>query len=268
MATSDFDSSDADPSLIALLKVITYKKWILLVRYPVNTASEFLTLFIFFLLIFFGGQAIAGPALTDSLDGIIVGFFLFSLAITSYSGLAWSVTREAQWGTLERLYMSPHGLGTVMGVMTVVNVCFSFLWGLLLLILMMATTGRWLTFDPFSVVPLVFLTLMSVIGLGYLFGGLALIYKRIENVFQLLQFGFIGLIAAPVNEIRWLMLLPVAHGSYFTRVVMEDAVRIWDLPAAELAILVITSTTYLLIGYYCFYRAGRIARMRGVMGHY
>lgn len=92
MATPDADrliesADNNDSSLLTLLKVVFYKQYILFVRYPVNTASLFLTLVMFFTLIFFGGKAIAGPSLTDSLNGIIVGFFLFTLSITSYSGL-------------------------------------------------------------------------------------------------------------------------------------------------------------------------------------
>ncbi|GKZ14428.1 ABC transporter permease [Haladaptatus sp. T7] len=269
MATVDTGTETRDDaSLLALVKVMVSKHLILLVRYPVNTVARLLTLIILFAVVFFGGQAVSGAALTDSLDGIIVGFFLFTLSIIAYSGLAWNVTREAQWGTLERLFMSPHGLGTVMAVKTVVNVCMSVLWAGVLLVFMMLTTGRWLTIDPLTVVPLVLLTLMSVIGIGFLFAGLALVYKRIENVFQIVQFGFIGLIAAPTGDIEWLKLLPVAHGSYLTRMAMQNGIRLWEFPTSELALFVATSVFYLVVGYYCFYRAGITARTRGVMGHY
>lgn len=268
MATVDADESSENPSLVALAKVILYKQLILLVRYPVNTGSQFLTMIIFFALIFFGGRAVAGPALTRSLDGIIVGFFLFTLSMIAYSGLAWSVTREAQWGTLERLYMSPHGFGTVMVVKTVVNVFMSIVWSGTLLVVMMAMTGRWLTFDPLTVLPLVGLTLLSVLGIGFLFGGLALVYKRIESIFQLVQFAFIALIAAPVGSIPGLKLLPVSQGSYLLRTAMRDGIPLWEFPAVDLAILVATSVVYLLVGYYCFYRASIKARREGLLGHY
>ncbi|WP_276302233.1 ABC transporter permease [Halorussus lipolyticus] len=267
MATADADTSD-DPSLAALAKVVLYKKFILLVRYPVNTGAQFLTMIIFFALIFFGGRAVAGAALTRSLEGIIVGFFLFTLSTIAYSGLAWSVTREAQWGTLERLYMSPHGFGTVMVVKTVVNVFMSLLWSGTLLVIMMAMTGRWLIIDPLTVLPLVGLTLLAVLGIGFLFGGLALVYKRIESIFQLVQFGFIALIAAPVDRLAYLKLLPISQGSYLLRTAMRDGTRLWEFPAGELAILVATSVVYLSAGYYCFYRASVRARSEGLLGHY
>lgn len=262
------ETGSISPSRYALLKVIAYKQVLLLIRYPVNTLSQFLTLFIFFSVVFFGGRAVAGPALTETLDGIIVGFFIFTLSIVSYSGLAWNVTREAQWGTLERLFMSPHGFGQVMGMKAVVNIAMSLVWGSALLLAMMALTGRWLVVDPLTVVPLAVMTLLSVLGIGFVFAGLALLYKRIENLFQLVQFAFIGLIAAPVGTYDWLRLLPVSHGSYLTMQAMEDGVRLWEFPAVELGLLTITAVVYLTAGYYVFHRSQRRARVNGLMGKY
>lgn len=259
---------ETDRSILPLVGVVMYKQLLLLVRYPVNTLSRVVTLYIFFALIFYGGQAVAGPAITNTLDGIVVGFFLFTVAMAAYSGLSWNVTREAQWGTLERLFMSPLGFGTVMVVKTLVNVFMSFLWGFLLLALMLITTDTTLHLDPLTILPLGVLTVASVVGIGFTMAGLALVYKRIENAFQLLQFAFVGLIAAPVGGFPWLGLLPLAQGSYLTRRAMEGGVRLWEFAPAELAILVGTAVGYLLLGYYCFHRAQRRARRKGLLGHY
>jgi ABC-2 type transport system permease protein len=257
-----------DPSFLALVRVVFHKQLLLLVRYPVNTGSQFVTFFAFFLAIFFGGQAVAGASLTDSLDGIIVGFMLWTMSIVAYSGLSWNVTREAQWGTLERLFMSPHGFGRVMSVKTAVNVLLSFFWGAIMLVLMMAVTGRVLTIDPITVVPLLLLTLAPVVGIGFAFAGLALLYKRVENLFQIVQFVFIGLIAAPVGDVPALKLLPMSHGSALTATAMSEGIPLWGIPAWELGLLAVTSTAYLLGGYACFQYAQRRSRRLGLLGQY
>jgi hypothetical protein len=276
MATADEPSTGAAesgettwrPSRLALVSVIARKKFTLLVRYPLNTATRFLTLVALFAVIFFGGGAVVGASLTDSLGGIIVGLFIWTLSIVAFSGLSWNVTREAQWGTLERLFTSPNGFGFVMLTKMVVNVVFSFLWAFALLVVMMVISGEWLTVDPLTVLPLGVLTIASISGVGLVFAGLALLYKRIENVFQLVQWGFVGLIAAPAGGIPVLKLLPVSHGSYLLRRAMDDGVRLWEFAPAELGLLVATSTVYFLAGYYCFTRAQRRARRKGVMGQY
>ncbi|MXR20169.1 ABC transporter permease [Halobacterium sp. PCN9] len=241
---------------------------LLLLRYPVNTISQFGTILLVFFVVFYGGRAVAPTAISDSIEGIIVGYLLWSMSITAYSGLSWGVTREAQWGTLEQLFMSPFGFGPVMVVKMVVNVLESFLWGALTLLVMMTVTGHWLAVDPLTVVPLGALALAPAVGIGFFFGGLAIRFKRIENAFQLMQFFFIGLIAAPVAQYPLMKWLPLAQGSQLLQTAMKDGVALWNLPAGELAVLVATAVGYLALGYAAFHYCQRWARREGVMGHY
>ncbi|WP_276252920.1 ABC transporter [Halomontanus rarus] len=249
-------------------RAVLEKKVILWRRYWINTAFGFLGAYLFFAMIFFGGQAVAGAAITDTLDGIIVGFFLFSVAISAYHSTSGQVTREAQWGTLEQLYMSPSGMGTLMAVKTAVNICTSIAGGLVLLAMMLATTDQTLSIDAVTVVPLVVVTTLSVVGLGFVFAGFALLYKRIENVFQLLQFGLIALIATPVDGRAWLKALPLSQGSSLLQEAMTEGTRLWEFPAVELAVLVANGLCYLAVGYLTFHLLLRRARKLGVMGHY
>lgn len=244
------------------------KRLLLLVRYPVNTISQVGTIFLVFGVVFYGGRAVAPTAISDSIEGIIVGYLLWSMSITAYSGLSWGVTREAQWGTLEQLFMSPFGFGPVMVVKTVVNVLESFLWGAVTLLVMMVVTGRWLSVDPLTVIPLGVLALAPAVGVGFAFGGLAIRFKRIESAFQLVQFVFIGLIAAPVSQYPLLKWLPLAQGSQLLQTAMRDGVALWALPASELGVLVATAVAYLVAGYAAFTYCQRWARREGVMGHY
>ncbi|SFL09973.1 ABC-2 type transport system permease protein [Halogranum rubrum] len=251
-----------------LVSAIARKQLILLTRYPLNTASQLVGLYIFFALLFFGGQAIGGPAIGESLSGLIVGFFLFTMSVTAYAGLSWALTREAQWGTLEQLYMSPYGFGRVMAVTVGVNLLVSLAYGGFILASMLLTTGRTLTVDPLTIVPLVVLTLGSAIGVGFVFGGLALVYKRIENIFQLVQFGFILLIAAPVDAYPFLRVFPLAQGGNLLQRAMRDGVHLWEFAPTELFVLVATAVGYTVLGYLFFQRSSDKARRDGVLGHY
>ncbi|MGB9986367.1 ABC transporter permease [Salarchaeum japonicum] len=244
------------------------KTVLLLVRYPVNTLSQVGTLILVFFVIFYGGRAVAPAAIDDSLSGIIVGYLLWSMAIAAYSGLSWAVTREAQWGTLEQLFMSPLGFGRVMATKTIVNVLEAFLWGAITLAVMLVVTGRSLALDPLTVVPLGVLAVAPAVGIGFVFGGLAIRFKRVENAFQLLQFVFIALIAAPVADYPLLKWLPLAQGSNLLQRAMADGVPLWRMAPAELGVLVATAVGYLAAGYAAFHYCQRWARRAGVMGHY
>ena len=255
-------------SLRTLSRAVAVKELILLRRYPVDSASQLFTIYLYFLVLFFGGQTLMGPTIVESFNGIIIGFFLWTIASLAFGHLAWTVTLEAQWGTFEQLYMSPFGIGTVMLVKAAVGLLFNFGWGVLMLILMVITSGRSLALDIDTVLVLGFLTIVPAVGIGFVFAGLAVLYKRIESFIQLMNIGFIGLIAAPVGDFPWLKVLPLAQGSYLLRQNMEQNRTLWELPPVELFVLLLTGVVYLGLGYAVFRWSQHRARRDGLLGQY
>ncbi|WP_276261241.1 ABC transporter permease [Haloglomus litoreum] len=251
-----------------LARAVAYKSLILRIRYAFNTVTNLFTIYVFFALLFFGGRAIAPQAITDSLTGIIVGFFLILMATVAYSDLSWELIREAQWGTLEQLYMSPLGFRRVVFLKTAVNLVVAFAFGAILLGLMLLTTGTTLALDPLTVVPLGLLAMGPAVGVGYVLGGLALLFKRVENVFQIVQFSFVGLVAAPVDTYPLLKLLPLALGADLLRDAMGGGLRLWELPVADLGLLVLKAVLYVAVGHILFGWFARRARDGGKLGKY
>jgi ABC-2 type transport system permease protein len=176
--------------------------------------------------------------------------------------------QEAQWGTLEQLYMSPYGFERVMAANAVVRLLESFAWGGAILAAMLLTTGQQLALDVLTVVPLVVLTVASALGVGFVFAGLALVYKRIDNLFGLLNFGLLFLVAAPVDQYPALAALPLSQGSSLLQRAMTDGVAIWNLPALDLAVLVATAVGYVAAGVVAFRVAEARARRDGLLGQY
>jgi ABC-2 type transport system permease protein len=253
---------------IVLAREIARKSVVLRVRYAFNTAINAVTIYAFFVLLVFIGRQIAPQAITNSLSDIIVGFFVLLMATVAYSNISWELLREARWGTLEQLYMSPLGVGRVVLLTTGINVLVSFVYGVALLALMLLTTDEMLVIDPLTVVPIGLLALGSAVGIGFTLGGLALVFKRIENVLQIIQFTFIVFIATPVERSFILKLLPLSLGSYLLRQSMTEGIPLWKLPMFDLSLLVVKSIVYVAIGYAIFQYAGRIARKRGRLGQY
>lgn len=250
-----------------------YKSLVLMRRYLFNTLAQLVSMYMLFAVMFFGGRQLAGAAITNSIEGIIVGYFLWMLIMSAYSSIAGNINNEAQWGTLEQLYMSPLGFDRIVGVKTIVNVCVSLLLATTLLAMMMVTmtlvsAGVSLSFDALTIAPILVLTLAPAVGLGYVFGGLALLYKRVESAFQLMQFVFIGLIAAPVEQFAAFKFAPFSLGSYLLRQAMSEQQSLLELPAADLGLLVAVGVGYLSVGYAVFRFIQTKARKRGVLGEY
>lgn len=244
------------------------KQFILLKRYPIDTVSRFTATYLFFVLLFYAGNTIAPQALSSNLESLIVGYFLFTIASGAYSSLASNLTSEAEWGTLEQLYVSPFGFSRIAAVKILGLLLITLLLSGVVLFLMLLTTGEQLLLDWLTVVPLVLLTVGPIVGIGLFFGGLALLYKRISSAFSIVQFLFPVLIVAPVEEYPVLELFPLTTGHGMLLESMRIGTRFWQFEPLSIAILLAKAGVYIGLGYLSFHLFARRARKLGVMGHY
>lgn len=255
---------------LALLWSIFIKEWIELKRYPFNTISSIITIYLIFLLFFFGYNFLGGNLLsgTKTLEAFIVGFFIWTYAIGAYSILAWGIIMEARAGTLEQLYMTPMGYDTVVIYTAIAN----FFWNLVgvvpILLLMMITTGRFLHLDLITLIPLLILTIACGYGIGFITAGLGLIFKKIQAFFQILQFIFVGFIALPVNKYPGFKLLPFTLGAKLIGKNMIDKVSIFQMNWVDLVILFSVAFFYFVVGFIIFKFCEKIAKDKGLLGHY
>ena len=251
-----------------LMRAVLYREHLVFVRYPANAIGGIVVALFFFGLLFYGGRMIAGQALTDSIEGIIVGYFLWTLSIGAYSSISNDIGSEVQWGTLERHIMTPFGFAPVALLKGVAKLVRTFLTSALILAVMLVMTGTALSLNVVTVVTVATLTVVSVLGLGFAAGGITVLYKRVGNWLSLLQFGFIVLISAPTFDLGWIRLLPLAHGSALLQRAMVEGTRLWEFSVVDLALLVGVAAGYLAGGYLVFQIATRRARRLGVLGDY
>jgi len=253
-----------------VLKAVCTKSLIELRRYLFNTVSSLVTMYIVFVLLFFGAKALGGPTVQtgDTLEAIVVGYLVWVFSIMAYSDLAWNITSEAQIGTLEQLFLSPTGFAWVQTSLLVGRFLINVVFASVLLLVMMATSGYWLNVDLVSLVPLLLVTIAAPYGFGFLMGGLALIFKRIQASFQILQFVFFAFLAVPVGKYAAARFLPLVLGNSLIHRVMVDGARIWELPAGELTTAGVVGLVYLAAGVATFGYCVNVARNRGLLGQY
>jgi ABC-2 type transport system permease protein len=254
---------------LALSKAVLYREYLIFVRYPANALGGIVFTLFFFGLLFYGGRMIAGRALTDTIEGIVVGYFLWTLSVGAYQSVSNDIGSEVQWGTLERHIMTPFGFAPVALLKGAAKVVRTFLISSVVLAAMLLMTGVTLQLNVLTVVAVATLTIVAVLGLGFAAGGITVLYKRIGNWLNLLQFGFILLISAPELGLGWwVRLLPLAHGSDLLQRAMIDGTRLWEFPPLDLALLVGVAVGYLGLGYLVFRLTTDRARRLGVLGDY
>jgi len=255
---------------LVLFKAMLKQEFILMRRYLFDTVGALVAIYILFLFIFFGARGLGGdvPEFGGTLDTIVIGFLVWTFALSAYSVLAQRMVREAQEGTLEQLYMSPFGFTWVCLFRIVGSFFRMLMFNIAILLLMMATTGRWLHLDVVSLLPLILLTLAGVYGIGFIMGGLALVFKRIESFVGIFQFALVGLIAAPIDRFPVLRYLPLAEGNRLIRQVMAEGLSLGTLPTGDLLLLVFNATFYFGVGLLVFNLLLKTAKKRGLLGHY
>ncbi|MGH9198663.1 MAG: ABC transporter permease, partial [Acidimicrobiia bacterium] len=225
---------------------------------------------LFFLLMFYGAKSLIGstPGSGGTLSGIVVGFLMWILALFAYSDMSQDLVRESSEGTLEQLAMSPMGLPKVLIARFIAGVGVQMAMLLTLLTVMMASTGRWLNFDVVSILPILIVTMLGVLGLGFIFGGMAIVFKRVQSLLQVMQFVFPVMIVFPIEKFPFLRFVPLAWGNRLMNRVMVDGVAIWQMPVIDLAILVVAAAAWLGLGIWVFKRFELIARTRGLLAQY
>ncbi|MDS0260331.1 ABC transporter permease [Haloarcula sp. S1CR25-12] len=266
MNATESASGRADRSLVALWRVVFEKEYIILRRYWFDTLAAIGVNYTIFVLLFLGVRTVVPAIIDGNLTAIIIGYFVWSMSWGSFQSSARTLKREAEWGTLEQTTMSPFGLFAVLTARIAAKLLFTLSRGVLILALLLVTTQHWISLDPVSLPPLVLVTMVSATGLGYAFGGLALVYKRVSSVFIIVQFLLIGAVGAPSSPLA--KLLPLAWGTDLLVLVVTEGTPIWQLPPTDLLGVTAVSAGYLLFGYLAFRYAIAVSKRRGILGDY
>lgn len=239
-------------------------------RYAFDAVVRLATNYAFFLVLFVGARATLGrsTAFGDSLGAIVVAMLVFMMAQRAYADHSGRLQAEATMGTLEQLAMSPVGLSRVLVLNMMAMMLVQLATNGVFLLMMMATTGRWLHLDLASIIPLLILTVISVHGLGLAMGGLALVLKRVGATTPIFGYIFLMLVAVPVSQAPFFKFLPLSWGAGLIRRVMVDEVSLYAMPIGDVLFLAGLSGAYFVAGLLVFRLCERVARERGLLGHY
>lgn len=253
---------------IILIRAFFKLIWIEMSRYAFDTVSSLIGMYLLFLTIFYGVKGLGSVSEGGTLSSLVLGFNVWVLLAFAYSAVAGSLVGEAQTGTLEQVAMSPRGLLGAVLIRFWVAFLFLILQITVLLTLAMATTGLWLNFDVLSVVPLLLGSATAILGIGLAMGGVALVFKRMQNVSSLVQFALIGLVVAPVERFPLVKFVPISLGYQLLNKVMVDDLSITAIPIGDLALLFASAGVFLFMGVAVFKRLEASAKDRGLLGQY
>lgn len=244
---------------------------ILAVRYPMETISTMLTMFLVFAGLFYGSSYItSSPIGSGRLATIVVGYTIWMTMMSATSDMGWSVQNEAQNGTLEQVMMAPRAAVWVFLVRAVMAIVVFLIPLVVVVLALVALTG--VTFDwraaalaPFG------MTLVTAWGMGLLVAAIALIFKRVGQVLNIVQFLLLFVIMVPIGRqpaLLWhgvAMVLPFTAQVALLRQLLQSvgpgSGSLWFEAVFNMAL-------WMAAGILGFIGADRLARGRGILGHY
>ncbi|MGM0837316.1 MAG: ABC transporter permease [Bacillota bacterium] len=245
------------------------KEYIELKRYLPNTIALVLTFYFIFLGAFFGIMFIGDPASFDSnVQYSIVSVVFWGLTLMTMNFIGFAIITEAMRGTLEQLYMSPKGVWKIMltriiGQFLIQSICM-----IILLFAVMLTSGQWLNLNPMTTIPIILVTMISMVGISFMIAGLAIIVKQIQAFLQIFQFILMALVFIPLTVAPYLVFAPFVKGVNMVREVMIVNLTLRDIAWMDYGILLLNSIVYLILGLLVFHWCERIAMKKGLLGQY
>lgn len=250
-----------------------YKRLRILLAYKMNIVTQIVTVALIFIGVCYfieNGQLNPAP-LASILLGYLVWFYARVVIMSSSEDLM----GEAQAGTLEQMYMSPIPASLLLfarmiALLLSTTVMVVIPMAVLALILRIQIPLRW---EELAVLAI---TLLGLFGFTLALSGMALIFKQIDALADLVQNALLFLTGAllPVSRFpEWLTIiaqsLPITQGIIVLRAVTLQQASLGQVWAnGSLILLCVNSACYLLGGMVIFKCGERVAKMQGSLGHY
>lgn len=126
----------------------------------------------------------------------------------AYSNVAYGLMNDADRGTLEQLNMSGIRLSTIVTARSISTLIVNLITSIALLFIIILTTGYQFEIRILTVLLSIFIGIFSILGIGLIFGGLALIFKKVGSLLNIIQYFLIVFVIAIPDNIIIYNLLP------------------------------------------------------------
>ena len=224
-------------------------------------------------------EALAGrltdPAkATNFVLGFIIGLFAFGVVGMFTQGLQ----DMARTGVLEQLCLSPHGLITNFLARSAVSSFSTVLSSSFMVWLVTFTVGGTLHFDALALVSLFLLTYASLLGFGYMVGGLVLVFKQVGQMAMLMRMGLLAvamLSSETLLEGKGLAFTALMHALPITDATICIKYVLLDGQAdgsvfmhPSFYFLILNGAVWTAAGMLCFKTMENWSRLKGTLGTY
>lgn len=210
---------------------------------------------------------------------LLFGLVTWQMSTSAINYLTYVIQDESLLGTLEQIFMTRTKVTEVFASKIIVNCLFNFIKAIILFIICMFVFGVGNTILGLGVkniliMIIILITVFSFYGLGLMFGGISLYFKRVQsvcNTFTYLFLFFTG-ITIPIENLPK-VIRPVSYVfpiTWATRsigeIVNSNTFNIFG--SFNILVFIIVVITYFIIGYTFFKYSINKAKDQGKLGQY
>ncbi|MCD6449727.1 MAG: hypothetical protein J7L34_04390 [Thermotogaceae bacterium] len=231
-------------------------------RYFLNWMSSMISMFIIYFLIIFGFKTFGGPSMGNTVQAAALGYFTWLLMLTTMGDLSWTIMNEINRGMIEQEFLSPYGPLAVFIFYELSNLLMTFPILFFMMIVMFSFAGISITL-PVSFYIIMLLAMLQSMGMGFILGGITLMYKRTNALLQLMQFAVIGFLFISAHGWK-AIFVPIAP--HFA--LMKDILAGKSLDGVYFMYTILGTILWLLIGFTVFRFFERKVRISGNLSLY
>lgn len=234
-------------------------------RYAFEFIASALVLLGIFAGIAYGIAWLPAAEVLPSQASLALGFVLWNFASACYNGVSSEAAEEMRGRTLEQLCIVARPLVNVLLARCAVQLLAALLGSLVMLHVAFWLVGRPVEVSLAPMLVILAAAAPSLVGMGLIIGGLAVVFKQVEAINAIMLLGVIVLIGVPAYPINLFALLPFSHAAAW--VIVEQQGLTLAAHEASLALVLANSAFYFALGLVVFRSGYRIARDRGTIGH-
>jgi ABC-type polysaccharide/polyol phosphate export permease len=214
---------------------------------------------------------------SDGGMSLLFGLVMWQIASGAIGYLGYIVQDEAMLGTLEQIFMTRTSIFKVFLSKVVVNLCFSLVKAMILFaicVFLFGIQGELFLLGGKNCLLVLFIIIVTEISfymMGLMFGGLALFFKRVSNVVQLLNYVllFFTNITVQISSLPSVIQIfsatvPIRWAMDMIRcIVNENSIRFYDVVG-----FLVSAFCYCIIGVIVFLFSVRKAKDKGKLAGY
>lgn len=248
-----------------LFWTILKKSIIIKLRYKFEFFTAVVSLSLMFLGMMFGAETLSNsPLSATSKVGMLSGYILWTIMLTSYGNISGRIIDESISGTFIQLYINSKSLLTTLFFNCIASFITSLATIYSIIVVTSLVSGISLSLQVFKILPVVILGIPAIWGLGLVIGSLTLSFKKVQSMSSIISMFVLGSIPFIVNKnVIAATLLPFGMSTKIAMDIFNFRRGIFDISMNEVLIILAGNVVYLAFGYVSYIICMGIAKKHG-----